>query len=302
MLKQSIRTLLAEIVDYAGLFPPAALEMKQVVANYAQYREDPNAWMLARLIVPVVRLAEFEAAEPVLPREAAAPWRISALAGGIPTKGGADLAADLAAIEAFNARHSAATLHIDTIELKAGSLAEIRAAQRMLPNWLIAYVELPISDDPRPFVAELAELGLRGKVRTGGVLPQLFPAAADLVRFMAACAAVGLPFKATAGLHHPIRAAYRLTYAPNSAQGMMYGYLNVFLTAAFLQAGLALDEALDMLQERDPAAFQFEDRGVAWRGRRLTNTQLAQARQRAIAFGSCSFREPVDELVALGLL
>jgi hypothetical protein len=295
MLKQSIRTLLAEIVDYAGLFPPAALEMKQVVANYAQYREDPNAWMLARLIVPVARLAEFESAEPVLPREAAPPWRLSALAG-------ADLAADLAAIEAFNARHSAATLHIDTIELKACSLAEIRAAKRMLPNWLIAYVELPIGDDPRPFVAELAELGLRGKVRTGGVLPALFPPAADLLRFMAACIAVGLPFKATAGLHHPIRAAYRLTYVPNSAQGMMYGYLNVFLTAAFLQAGLALNEALDMLQERDPAAFQFEDRGVTWRGRRLTNTQLAQARQRAIAFGSCSFREPVDELVALGLL
>src|SRR5215211_8386196 len=111
MLKQSTRILLTEIIDYAGLFPPASLEMEQVVANYALYREDPNTWMLARLIVPVARLAEFEAAaEHILPRDAATPWRLSALAG-------ADLAADLAAIEAFNARHAAGTLRIDTIEL-----------------------------------------------------------------------------------------------------------------------------------------------------------------------------------------
>src|SRR5262245_40889634 len=99
MLKQSLHILLSEIIDYAGLFPPASLEMQQAVANYALYREDPNAWMLARLIVPVARLAEFAAAtERILPRDSTTPWRLSALAG-------ADLAADLAAIEAFNARH-----------------------------------------------------------------------------------------------------------------------------------------------------------------------------------------------------
>jgi hypothetical protein len=296
MLKQSLRILLTEIIDYAGLFPPASLEMEQVVANYAQYREDPNAWMLARLIVPVARLAEFEAAaERILRRAAATPWRLSALAG-------ADLVADLAAVEAFNVRQAAGGAKIDTIELKAGNLAEIRAAKRALPNWLIAYVELPIGDDPHPLIADLAELGLRAKVRTGGVLPAVFPPAADLIRFMAACAAAGLPFKATAGLHHPIRAAYRLTYAPDSAKSMMYGYLNVFLTAAFLRAGLALDAALDVLQERDAAAFQFDDQGMAWRGHQLSNTQHAQARQLAIAFGSCSFREPIDDLKVLGLL
>jgi hypothetical protein len=296
MLKQSLRILLAEIIDYAGLFPPASLEMKQAVANYALYRDDPNSWMLARLIVPVARLAEFEAAtERILPRDSVTPWRLSALAG-------TDLAADLATIEAFNARHVAGTLWIDTIEWKAGGLAEIRAAKRILPSWLIAYVELPIHDDPRPLVAELAELGMRAKVRTGGVLPEVFPPAADLLRFLAACAAIALPFKATAGLHHPVRASYRLTYAPDSAEELMYGYLNVFLTAAFLRAGLALDTALDVLQERDAAAFQFDDRGVAWRGHQLRNMQLMQARQFAIAFGSCSFREPIDDLKALGLL
>jgi len=296
MLKQSLHILLTEIIDYAGLFPPASLEMEQAIANYARYRDDPNAWMLARLIVPVARLAEFETiAERTFPHDSATPWRLSVLAG-------ADLAADLAAIEAFNARHTAGTRWIDTIEWRAGGLTEIRAAKRILPSRLIAYVELPIHDEPHPLIAELAELGMRAKVRTGGVLPEVFPPAVDLLRFLAACAATALPFKATAGLHHPIRATYRLTYAPDSAEELMYGYLNVFLTAAFLRAGLALDAALDVLQERDPAAFQFDDRGVAWRGHQLSNMQLLQARQLAVAFGSCSFREPIEGLEALGLL
>ena len=57
-----------------------------------------------------------------------------------------------------------------------------------------------------------------------------------------------------------------------------------------------------VLCERDAAAFQFDAAGVAWRGARLGNQQLAQARQAAHSFGSCSFREPAGELQALGLI
>ena len=296
MLKQPLHALLAELVDYAGLFPPAALEMAQVVANYALYRADPHAWVLARLIVPVGRLAEFEAASQLVhPGNDAVPWRISALAG-------ANLAADLASIAAFNARQAGRTAYVDTIELKASTVQDIRALKRALPDGLTAYVELPVGDDPRPLIDELAAHGLRGKVRAGGVLPELFPPPADLIRFLAACVAAKLPFKATAGLHHPIRAPYRLTYAPDSPRAVMYGYLNVFLAAAFLHAGMAEGEAQKVLEETSPAAFQFGDAEVAWRGSTLTTAQLAEARQIANAFGSCSFREPVDDLKALGLI
>lgn len=61
------RALLTGLIDYAGLFPPAGLSMAQVVANYASYQRRPDHWALGRLVVPVARLAEFEAALEALP-------------------------------------------------------------------------------------------------------------------------------------------------------------------------------------------------------------------------------------------
>jgi len=236
-----------------------------------------------------------------MPENAGTTWQLSVLLAG-------DVASDLRGLGEFNQRYGAkgaggaAQLLGDTVEAKAESAESIGRLLALVPRGLTAYVEVPVEPDPAPLLAAIARGGGRAKVRTGGVTDEVFPIAGDLLRFLAACAATGLPFKATAGLHHPIRATYRLTYAPNSAQGMMYGYLNVLLAAAFLQAGLALDEALDVLQERDVAAFQFGDQGLAWRSHQLGNAQIAQARRLAIAFGSCSFREPVDELEGLGLL
>ena len=58
-----------------------------------------------------------------------------------------------------------------------------------------AYVELPIDDRLEQKVAALAERGLRAKVRCGGAE---VPTAAALGRFLLACRAAGVPFKATA--------------------------------------------------------------------------------------------------------
>ena len=61
-LRMSMEALLAQLIDYAGLFPPAKLDMGPTVRNYADYVAGDDAWMLGRLIVPVGRLEEFEAA------------------------------------------------------------------------------------------------------------------------------------------------------------------------------------------------------------------------------------------------
>ena len=139
-------------------------------------------------------------------------------------------------------------------------------------------------------------------VRTGGTAADAFPSPQDVLRFMKACLTAGVPFKATAGLHHPLRAEYALTYAADAPRGTMFGYLNVFLAAAWLAAGLADEPALALLEERDPSAFALEDEGVRWNDRVLTGTELARARERVImGFGSCSFREPLDDAAALGI-
>ena len=54
------RALLSEIVDYAGLFPPAQLPLEKAVREYAAHLGEEKAWMLGRFIIPAQRLEELE--------------------------------------------------------------------------------------------------------------------------------------------------------------------------------------------------------------------------------------------------
>jgi hypothetical protein len=292
-----MRILMKRMIDYAGLFPPAELEMHSAIANYATYRDSRVAWALGRFIAPVSRLGEFETAmQHLLPHDQTlAPWQLSVLSTN-------NLHADLTAILDFNDRYAQRAV-IDTIELKASQANEINSATAMLPEQITPYFEIPIADDPSQLIEAIGQAGGRAKVRTGGTTQMMFPSAEDLLHFISACVARQVPFKATAGLHHPLRSQYRLTYQPNSEQGTMYGFLNVFLSAAFLAAGMNVDEAMQVLIEESPDAFQFDDSGIDWRGRQLTGELLANAREQlAISFGSCSFEEPIDDLKAMKLL
>jgi hypothetical protein len=137
-------------------------------------------------------------------------------------------------------------------------------------------------------------------MRTGGVAPEAFPPAEEIIGFMSACRREGVPFKATAGLHHPVRGSYALSYEPDAPAGKMYGFLNLFMAATLLYAGEPDDTGLAVLQEEDPLAFAFTDDAIVWRDKRVSSDQIRAARADfAISFGSCSFREPVDEIESL---
>jgi hypothetical protein len=80
----------------------------------------------------------------------------------------------------------------------------------------------------------------------------------------------------------------------------MYGFLNVFMAATLLHAGESDDDALAVLQEEDPFAFSFSGDAIGWRDKLVDAEQIRACRANfAISFGSCSFREPVDELESL---
>jgi len=301
----SLRDLLLGLIDYAGLFPPAALDMRTATRKYAEYREGECRWALGRFIVPVARFDEFEkAAEGILPDggwEGNDFWRLSALGGG-------DLTSDLDRIAEFNQKHatgdsSVGVALIDTIEIKAGRAGDIEDAMRLTPTSLTSYLEIPISDNPAELIKIIAETGARAKVRAGGVTADAFPSSFDLARFIKICAEEDVPFKATAGLHHPLRSVNKLTYAPDSASAMMHGFLNVFLAAAFAQNGMDVDRLVELLEEKSPEAFQFDSGGVTWRDEMIVRGQLRNSRNLlAIAFGSCSFEEPIEDLKKIGLL
>lgn len=297
----SVDTLVAGLVDYAGLFPPAALDLATAARNYGSYRVHEHWRVLGRFILPAARLEEFtETARSALPRRRTdEPWRLSALVGP-------DLGRDLSRIAAFNGAFvsgSGGRAVVDAVEGKAETVEEIDALAAATPLAFELFVEIPLEPDPAPLLAALAQRGAQAKVRTGGVTADAIPTTAVLGRFLSGAVQSGVAFKATAGLHHPVRAMHPLTYEPDSPRAIMHGFFNVFLAAAFVGAGATQAEAIQVLDEMDPVAFRFAPGGVRWRDRHLATTDLRTTRdQIARAFGSCSFREPVDDLRALHLL
>ena len=292
-LAPALRVLLEHVVDYAGLFPPAGLSMHDAAMEYAAQRGSPHAWMLGRFVVPVGRLDELVAEAPDGSRQGA--WPLSVLVS-------ADPEGDARAIAAFN-RAQRDRFVVQSVELPAASVEAIEWAMPLLDSALERYVEIPLAQDPFPLVQALQRHGARAKARTGGLSADAFPSPELLARFISACARLTVPFKVTAGLHHPVRGEQRLTYDAGSAHATMFGFLNVFVAAAFALAGADQATLAQLLDERDASAFAIERSSLRWRGRSLTDAQLeASRRELAIGFGSCSFREPVADLQQLGLL
>ena len=264
MTTKALRVLLEGLIDYAGLFPPAALSMQDAVRNYARYRDGEYAWALGKFVVPAERVGE-------VPEE----FPLSVLGMPRPTddRRPATFEVKAAAVE-------------DVERIAAGVKAAPGSPQSI-------YVE--ISD--LALLDAIATHGLRAKIRTGGVTPDAFPAIGNVANFLRACKEKGVAFKATAGLHHPLRCVKALTYEPDAPTGTMHGFLNVFLAAAMIE------HAEGILAEEDPHAFHFDDEGVTWRAQRVSTETLARTRKTfATSFGSCSFEEPIGDLKALGLL
>ena len=178
---------------------------------------------------------------------------------------------------------------LETKRIVAGEPCPVRGRVKSV------YCEVSIGD-----LDEVKRVGSFAKLRTGGVKPEAIPAVADVAAFLVACAERRLPFKATAGLHHPVRSLQPLAYEADAPRAVMHGFLNVFLAAAFAWHG---DRNLEpVLSETDAAAFRFDER-AHWRDRSLDADQVREARERfAHSFGSCSFEEPIRDLEALELL
>lgn len=300
-MKASVRALMEGLIDYAGLFPPAALGMEDAVANYSTYRRGPFGWMLGRFIVPIARLGEFEqAAAPRLPtggNVGALSWRLSVLGTG-------DLAADAKAIEAFNGTHEGA--RIDTLEMTF----DLDALVIDVPG-ITLWFEVTPGPSLGAALWQIAAAGHGVKLRTGGVTTDLIPPTQAVAQVLFGCARAGVRMKATAGLHHPIRAPHRLTYADDSPTALMHGFVNLFVAAAIARElvlhGYPDPEAqatiAAVLDESDPNAFEWDDDSVTWREHRVDAAELTAMRQQAArSFGSCSFEEPIEDLRQLGLV
>lgn len=262
MIAKSLRALLTNLIDYAGLFPPAKLPMARAVANYEAYRTGDHAWMLGRFVVPLAQLSE-------VPK-------------GFPLS-------VLVTIDELRQLDKS----IDTVEVKANTPLDVERIAAAGEGRTV-YVETNDVD----LVDPIGSMGLRAKIRTGGLTPEAFPDAARVARYLRECAAEAVPFKATAGLHHPLRCARPLTYEPDAPVGTMHGFVNLFMAAAL--AGTADEE---VLLDANPASFRFDDTHASWHEYAATTELIERVRAEfAISFGSCSFEEPIADLKELGWL
>lgn len=300
-MKASLTALLANVIDYAGMFPPASLPLEDSLRNYREYRSGPNAWMLGRFICPADRLDTV----------ANLAWveRTGSVSVLVPAAGDEreKWEAGLLQIRAFPS-----PAMIDTVELRwflntAHAARQVRElAERFAP--LTLYFEFPRAQRPgesswqaqlRNCVSILAEFntaspyGQAGfKFRTGGATVSAIPTSAELAVVLCACRDYSVFWKATAGLHHPIR------------HDAGHGFVNLLTAAALADAQkLSPKEVQAILDDRDAAHFRFSDQELSWQDRSLSKEDVSRARLLGLrSFGSCSFTEPLEDLQSLGWL
>ena len=287
-----MRAAFAEIVDYAGLFPPATCSMAEAVQQYDVYRCSSERWMLGRFVVAAIRLQELaEAIEGGgIAIDPADPWRLSVVMGAL-------VPAELARIAAFQGAWDSRGVLADSIEIKVATAGQALAVGEQVPRSFRRYFEVPSTGPYRELIGAIGTVSAFAKIRTGGTSADLFPAAADVTTFLMAAVKQGVAFKATAGLHHPIRGNYPISYAPDAERQTMHGFVNLLVATTELARGGEGETAQAILEEDDPHAFVRNADSIAWRDERYTAADLATAHQQFfLGFGSCSFREPYDEL------
>jgi hypothetical protein len=287
----STNALLTAIVDYAGLFPPAKLDLWQAMANYVQYASTPERWLLGRFVLPASRLDQFQS---LLPEFSLAQWSLSVIVE--------ETSIGLEQVQSCISYPQIAVRALEFLPLAPGAIAQVLP---LLPTGVEAFFEVPWNSDLDAVLQILQSTQAAIKLRTGGITAEAFPSSFELGKAILGCARAQVPFKATAGLHHPLPTIQRLTDDPDSATVAMHGALNVALLAALtFQQTIPLPEAVVMLEAGEiQDNFQFLADGIVWGDRTLSLAELEAARHHCFrSFGSCSFKEPVEDLKALQLI
>ncbi len=323
-MTESLRALLGGAIDYAGLFPPAALTLEQALAKYRQHRAGPEAWMLGRFVCPAGQLDEFAAANRrddcqrmavIMPGRDTGTTNFESLADALTLVGQSSAAYMVDALE-FRWH---AEMHRERGLARLAGLAEDATAHvelgRLRPLAMffeLAIVELHLSDMAWNELVEgcVAALAAHNviqkssncqggfKLRCGGTGARAIPSSAGVAAVICACRDSGVFWKATAGLHHPFRHTDPVLGVP------MHGFINL-LTATVMADVRRLDpeRVQAILEDNDPWHFQFKNESLTWRELSATVPQISAARERGLrSFGSCSIDEPWQDLTVLGLL
>lgn len=319
---RSLQALLTGLFDYAGLFPPASLALPEAWRKYAEHRQGAERWLTSAFVCPAAKFGPLLDLARETPTSDGA-WPISLLAGATTTR--AECAAawerECRAVSAHDAAHerSAKPLVVTSAELKlpADALADLANLEYLLAELLVAFDLAPSESTARVFfelprvepwprmVVEAADAlnrlpaeqrsraGL--KLRTGGTEPRAFPSPREVAAFVVACRTFDIAWKATAGLHHPVR-------HHNAGVGCpMHGFVNLLAAAVLTEThALEVDEVEEILADESDGSFSFDDDQLGWRDLTAPLAVIHSVRKRRLmSIGSCSIDEPVEGLERL---
>ncbi len=302
----TIDIFMRQIVDYAGLFPPASLALDEALNEFHNYQSHPRSEFLGRFVMPLDRLMK-------VTDSFGEPWRFSGLvrASSLPMQDArAEISRGAAGLRFFEVKFP--RIKTDWIEVDLPEAAwspdngyrRFRDYLALLASEFGAerriFVELDWSKQYTPLMAVMAEHSSRFgvKLRTGGVTPDSMPPSRAVAEFLLAAAANKLPMKATAGLHVPV---------PNEDQETgvcMHGFLNFFSAGFLAFTGRGdVDDITTVLEDFGYEDFSFGERSMHCGEVAFSGEEIEQLRTKwLLSFGSCSFLEPIEHLERHGLI
>jgi hypothetical protein len=277
------RDLLERLLDDAAVFPPGNAPLREAMEGHRGWRTGAHADLVGRFLLPADRAAQFREIAAGLPPLR---WEVGLVARGDSLAASAAAAAEAArALRGDGVRVTAVELALPPAAGE-GELAALEPLGEAPPDAAL-FLELPRGVDALDLVlAARAIVGMPvgAKLRCGGVAADAFPSVAEVAGWIAGCVERDLPFKATAGLHQPLRHA-------DAVLGVVqHGFLNLWAATAAARRGAG---AADLIPCLDATAADALGVGA---------DELRAARSSFTGFGTCSIQEPLDGLAALGWL
>ena len=314
---QSLNNFMQELLDYAGLFPPATLSLQDSLKNFAEYHHHNQKDWLGKFILPAKKIDDTILI-------------LNKLNIFSMLKNKVKFSVILSSSETLSEYKN--TVKTDLISVNKlinqyGNIIDIQSFEVLPPkevfnsdntdsikNFLIYsseflfqfkdkvefYCELPFSEKLNDNLTAIKKhndninlLKISVKLRTGGVTPQQIPTSRDVANAILLCAKQKIPLKATAGLHVPV---------PNDnpqVGAKLHGFLNVFSCMLFCYDGqlLNLQEIEKIISSYSYSDFKFSDKGLHVGDKFIANSKIAELRKLYIkSFGTCSFLEPIEHL------
>lgn len=271
--------LFAGLIDDAAVFPPGLAPLDVAVREHLDRRTSPYAACIGPLLVPAAAAAELKTLAAGDPRTSEEPLRV-----GLIVRHGSPVDPLREAVELLR--------DDPLVEVTALELGWAPGWQSVLDLGLSLAVEVGVGGAQQEALDDIAAAVDDGadviaKFRTGETPTWAWPDEAALAGFLDAVVLHGLPFKLTGGLHHAVRGTYE--------EEPMHGVLNVLLATHEALNGSEAPELAEVLTQ-DNAEVLVE------RVTRLTPEEVEQTRASFTAYGCCVVLEPIEELVALGLL